>query len=175
MAYDTFLVRTESGQQVTVGVEELLRIMLSGFMPDGSSYDGLKIQGSGSGGVVEITQDAAAEQTFTIGSGADGSAVDPVDLGAAYDLIWVRCEDCSGIDASTNLSALVKHASGDTLCDLYEQDDPSTQWSAGAIPATGTMAFLLSHAAGIRYLRLVLSNVSTADVVFGIKGFHRSE
>jgi len=128
------------------------------------------------GEAAEIYQDASSEQTFTIPDTGDGSAVDPVDLGAAYDLIWVRCEDCQYIQASTNMTALVKHVSGDTLCDLYEQDDPSTQWSAGALPTSGTMAFLLSHAAGIRHIRLVLSNAASGGaVVLKVKGFHKSE
>lgn len=44
MSYETYLVRTESGQTILIPVDELLRILLSGQMPDGSTYEGVRVQ-----------------------------------------------------------------------------------------------------------------------------------
>ena len=113
-------------------------------------------------------------QTFTIANGADGSAVAAVDLGASYKIILIQCTDCSNVAASTNLTALVGYTAADTLSDLYEQDDPSTQWSKGDLPTTGTLAFILTHATGARRLRLVLSNnASGGSVVFTVYGLDK--
>lgn len=113
----------------------------------------------------------SSEQTFTIASGATGSAVTAVDLGRPYREIIIRCEDCSNIQASTNIAALVGYNADDTLCDLYAEDDPGAQWSKGAIPATGTLAFVLKSARGAQYLRLVLSKAASGgSVVFKIRG-----
>ena len=43
MSYSDLLVRTESGATVMIPVDELLRIMLSGFFPDGTAYDGISV------------------------------------------------------------------------------------------------------------------------------------
>lgn len=50
MSYDSFLVRTESGKNVVIGVEELLRILISGYLPDETAFDGVKISNE-----IEIT------------------------------------------------------------------------------------------------------------------------
>jgi hypothetical protein len=111
------------------------------------------------------------EQSFTIPDGADGSAVDAVDLGRNYAFIIVKCEDAGGIPATTGVTAKVGYGDSDTLCDLYEQDDPSTQWSKSALPTTGTLAFLMNHAFGAQRIQFVLSqNASGADVVFKVYG-----
>ena len=114
-------------------------------------------------------------KTFTIAAGATGAAVAAVDLGANFDLIWVTCGDCSHIQAATSLTAQVAIAEGATVAALYEQDDPSTAWSNGALPTSGTLAFVLTHAAGARYVRLVLSAAASGGtVVFSIVGLHRT-
>jgi hypothetical protein len=114
---------------------------------------------------------AGDPETFTIADAADGSAVAAVDLAFNYKLVVVKCEDCQYIQASTNLTALVGYEALDTLSDLYEQDDPGTQWSKGSLPTTGTLAFVMTHAIGVRRLRLVLSNASSGGAtVFKVYG-----
>lgn len=111
-------------------------------------------------------------QTFTIPASADGSGVDAIDLERNYAFIVVKCEDCSNIPSSTSLSFEVGYDNSDTLCDLYEQDDPSTIYSKGDLPTSGTLAFLLNHAAGAQRLRPVLSNnASGGSVVFKVYGW----
>jgi hypothetical protein len=113
-------------------------------------------------------------QTFTIAAGANGSAVTAVDLGKPFKFILITCADCQYIPATTNLSAQVGYDENDGPFALYEQDDPATQWSIGSLPTNGTLAFVLTHAAGARRLRLVMSNNSnggaTAFVVRGLDG-----
>jgi hypothetical protein len=114
---------------------------------------------------------ASEPQTFTIVDTADGSLVTPIDLGGNYKIILVTCADCQYIAASTNLTARVGYGAADGPFDLYEQDDPSSQWSKGALPTSGTLAFVLTHAAGIRRLGFTLSNASSGgSTVFTVKG-----
>lgn len=123
----------------------------------------------GGGGTV------APVQTFTIANGADGSAVDAVSIGGSpggnYKAVLITCTDCSNIAASTSLTALFDPTGNGTLVDLYEVNDPSTQWSKGDLPTSGTLGFVLTHAFGLWRLRLVLSqNASGGNVVFNIYG-----
>ena len=46
MAYSDFLARTENGVTIQIPVDELLRILLSGQMPDGTTYAGVGIAGA---------------------------------------------------------------------------------------------------------------------------------
>jgi len=112
-----------------------------------------------------------AEQSFSIGSAATGSAVAMVDLGKPYAFILVRCEDTDGIDASTTMTAQVAYVSTDTACDLWEQN-AAQKWTSGTLPAAdnGTFAFLLTNAFGFRHIRFVLSKNSTAAVVIKVRG-----
>ena len=111
-------------------------------------------------------------KTFTIAAAADGSAVAAVDLGSNYKIVTVKCEDCQYIQATTNISAQVGYTPGDTLCNLYDQDDPSTVWSKGALPTSGTLAFVLTHATDAHRLRLVLSKAASGgSVVFKVQGY----
>ena len=122
-----------------------------------------------------ISQVASGQGTFTIPNGEDGSSVAMVDLGANYDLICIACDGMDHVPASTSLSAKVKYITNDTADDLYEQDDPSTKWAKGDLPTSGTLAFLLTHAAGVRYIQLILSNnASGGSVTFKIIGLHKS-
>ncbi len=110
-------------------------------------------------------------KTFTIADGADGSAVTPVDLEAGCKLIAITCADCQYVTAATNITAQVGFGASDGPFALYEQDDPGIEWSKGALPTTGTLAFLLTHATGARRLRLILSNNADGGaVVFSVWG-----
>jgi hypothetical protein len=113
---------------------------------------------------------SSAGETFTIPSGADGSAVTPVDLGQNYRLLGIYCADADGIPSGATLAAEVGLTAADSMADLYEQDDPSTVWGP-SVPDTGTFFFILTHAFGARRIRLVLSGNATADVTFTIYGF----
>jgi hypothetical protein len=120
---------------------------------------------------VPIATGVSAWQTFTIPDGANGGAVAPADLGANYKAILIRCADCQYIPASTNLSMQASEGAADTMCDVYEVDDPSTLWSKGSLPTSGTLRVVVTHAFGARRVRLVLSNNSTGgDTAFSIAG-----
>lgn len=120
------------------------------------------------GEVVQTKEIANQEVTFTIADGADGSAVAAVSLGKlAWDDIVVVCEDCDGIQAATTLAVWVGYDTASQLVALYDQDDPGTILALGNLPATGTLAFLLTKAKGARRIRLVLSQATSgAAVVF---------
>ncbi|MFA5377699.1 MAG: hypothetical protein WC455_18255 [Dehalococcoidia bacterium] len=113
-------------------------------------------------------------KTFTIPAGATGAAVEQINFGRNYAYLLVLCEDCDGVDAATTMSAQIAMESGGVMCDLYEKDTPGTKWVSGNIPATGTLAFLLLHAFGAQYFRLILSKVTTAPVTFKIYGLAES-
>ena len=109
----------------------------------------------------------------TIVDGTDGTGNDVIDLGANFKVLGIVCENASGIPQSTNLEAEIAFDPNSPLSDLYEQDDPSTEWEAGDLPTSGHFAFILTHAFGARKIRLVLSNAASgANVVFKIYGFH---
>lgn len=110
-------------------------------------------------------------KTFTIANGADGSAVDPVDLERNYAFIVVRCTDAQYIAASTTLGAEVGYADADAMTDLWKQDGEAI-WASGTLPETGTFAFTIIPAFGAQRLRLKLSNnASGGAVVFEVYGF----
>lgn len=116
----------------------------------------------------------SAKQTITIPNGATGSGL-YANLGRNYAYIVVRCTDCSNIAASTNLSALVAYDENETMCTLYERDDPSTAWSKGSLPTSGTLSFVLVHALGAQFISLVLSNAASGgSVVFEVYGIAES-
>jgi hypothetical protein len=112
---------------------------------------------------------------FVIPNGETGAAVAPIVLDANCRVLGIVITDCAGVAAATSLSAQIAFDNEPSMpvCDLYEQDDPSTQWSKGSIPATGTLAFILTHAFRVRRVRFILSVVSTAEVrikVYGLDG-----
>lgn len=111
--------------------------------------------------------------TETIVDGTDGTGNAVIDLGANFKVLGIACEDASGIAQSTNLEAEIAFDVNSPLCDLYEQDDPSTEWAKGDLPTSGHFAFILTHSFGVRKIRLILSNnANGANVVFKIYGFH---
>ena len=111
------------------------------------------------------------DKTFVIGSGANGSAVDPVNLGRNYAFIVIKCENCTGIASSTNMRVQAGYSDEDTLCDVYETDTPGTRWNKGSLPTSGTFAMQCSHAAGAQRLRIILSNNTSGAVTFKIFGW----
>jgi hypothetical protein len=111
--------------------------------------------------------------TETIADGTDGTGNAVIDLGANFKVLGIACEDASGIPQSTDLEAEIAFDVNSPLCDLYEQDDPSTEWAKGDLPTSGHFAFILTHSFGVRKIRLVLSQAASgAAVVFKIYGFH---
>ena len=104
--------------------------------------------------------------TFSIANTKTGSLLDPVNLGRPYKTLLIECYDCDNIAAATNLTAEVGVDSGSTMGLLYEQDDPSTLWSKGALPTTAvTMAFALTHAFGMQRIRFILTNAASGGTV----------
>ena len=94
-----------------------------------------------------------------------------VNLGRPYKTILVECWVCTNIAGSTAMGANVGVDSSSTMCVLYEQDDPSTVWSQGAIPDGATaMAFALTHAFGFQMIQLDLDTNTTGEVTFYITG-----
>lgn len=111
-------------------------------------------------------------KSFVIPSGTSGSAVAPLDMGRPYFAYLVYCENTTGIAAATNITCEVATIPGQTMCSLYELNDPGTEWSKGAIEdgSSETFAFTLTHTFGARYLRFVLSNNTTENVTIKVIG-----
>jgi len=109
----------------------------------------------------------------TIAEGTDGTGNEPIDLGANFKVLGVVCEDCSNIPQSTDMNAQIAFDVNGALCDLYEQDDPSTLWDKGDLPTSGSLAFILTHSFGVRKIRFTLENAASGgSVVFKIFAFH---
>ncbi len=117
-----------------------------------------------------------ASKTFTIATGADGSAVTAVDLERNCAGIVIRCTDCEFIDAATTMTLLVGMTLDDTLVDLHYVANPGTVWVSGVLPdvAGETFHFMITDAAFVRRVRIVLLNVVTGSgdqVDFEVWGF----
>lgn len=114
-------------------------------------------------------------KVFTIASGADGSAVTPVDLGHPYKVIVVTCEDCQYIPAATTLGAEVGYEGDDGPFSLF-QEDGSAVWASGNLPTSGKVALVIGPAKGARRVRLILGNNSTGGpTVFKVRGMDQGE
>ena len=112
--------------------------------------------------------------TFTIGVGATGSLVDPVDLLTNYQTIIIRCADCTNIANATSLGIQVGYDTADTLVSLADPDTPGTAY-AQPVPGSGTFSFLALAATGAQRLRFILSNAAEdGSVVFTVYGFNPS-
>lgn len=109
------------------------------------------------------------QYTFTIPSGATGSAVTPINLLRNYAFLVVTCEDATGV-ASGTLGAQVSYDASGTMCALYQQDMAAI-WASMTLPTSGTFAFVLSHAFGAQRLRFVASASTDADLVLKVYGF----
>ena len=111
--------------------------------------------------------------TFTIGTGADGSAVDPVDLERSYAFHRLYITDCSNIQASTTLGVELGFTDSDTMVDAYDNSD-TTAWASGNLPTSGAFTMLLPPelTMGAQRVRVVLSQVTSGGTaVFTIYGF----
>lgn len=112
---------------------------------------------------------------FTIPNGTTGSAVFRVDLNRPYAYHVIRIEDCTGFATNATLSCQVANddSPAQTMCDLYEINDPSTKWTK-SVPTTGAIQFALTHSFGSRYLKFISSLNTDADVNIDIYGYDPS-
>lgn len=108
--------------------------------------------------------------SFTIGNGANGSLVSPLDLGGNWEALQVVCENCDNIPSTTTLGIQVDFSGNGTMVDLYLPDTPATKFTSGNLPTTPvSLSFLLTHAKGVRRIRFILSNnASGGSVVFKV-------
>lgn len=67
MAYGDFYTRDESGKEIIIPIDELFRILLSGHMPDESTFSGIKIA---SGAITAESSGTTISQTPTVTAGA---------------------------------------------------------------------------------------------------------
>lgn len=87
MTYETFKSRTVNGQPYLIPVDELLRILLSGYLPDETAFDGVKIQGAITATVESVSltgdlPDTAAGDLAAIKTAVEGTlAVDATGQG----------------------------------------------------------------------------------------------
>jgi len=102
----------------------------------------------------------------TIALGAMTSNV--LDFKHNYRSFVLHCDDSGGIPGGTAMNVYASVNPEDDLVDLYERDDPSTQWSSVVSP--NGFQFIFSHAEGSRFLQLELDAVTTAEVVIAVTG-----
>ena len=109
---------------------------------------------------------------FTIPSGSTGANVFRVDLGRPYAFHVIRIEDCTGFQEGTTISAKV--ANDDTpaqlMCTLCEANEPNITWSK-AVPTSGAIQFILTHAFGARYISFLLNQNSDGIVNIDVYGY----
>lgn len=109
-------------------------------------------------------------ETFTIGSGADGSLVDPVDFGRNVAYVLISCADASNIQAATTLGLEVAYGDDDNMVTLKERDSAGA-YASDALPTSGDFGFACIHALGAQRVRLVLSQVTSGgSAVFKVWG-----
>lgn len=107
---------------------------------------------------------------FAISAG-QVTRLDAIDLKANYAWIRVCCDDCSGIQANTNLTANVANDATSQLNSLWMQNATAV-WESGDLPTTGGFDFMLSQANGIRRIQFMLSNAaSQQDVILYVYGY----
>lgn len=111
-------------------------------------------------------------QLFTIPSGANGSAVTPLDFGRGHTSYIIKCADASKIPATTTLSVKVSYDDADAEVDLFVQNGGTAKFATPNLPTSGTFGFQLLHAYGAQKLRFILSNNATGgNVVLEVMGF----
>lgn len=99
------------------------------------------------------------------------TSTERVDLGRPYAFILLTCENMGGINTACSLRLNVSPDEGIPMLNLYEQNEPATLWSKGALPTTGTWYCFVPHAFGARYVQPVLTVAADATIVFKIWGF----
>lgn len=105
----------------------------------------------------------SAKFPFTIGNGADGSAVAVVDLGRNHAYVLVRCEDVTNAPASGTMVLHVTAEAAGTPVTLFVDSLEASQ----GVNATFHRLFFVGLA---REVRIVLSGNATGDIVFDIWG-----
>lgn len=113
------------------------------------------------------------QKTATISNGESETGI--IDFGRKFAYFVIACTDASQIPATTNMRAQASVTDQDTMCDLYEMNNPQTQWSKGDLPTSGTFLFVLYHALGCQRLNLGLTNPATGPVPFVIYGMDASQ
>lgn len=107
---------------------------------------------------------------FAIAAG-QVTRVDAVNLRANYAWIRVCCDDCSGVQANTVLTAQVANDGASALNALWQQNG-SAAWQSGNLPTSGGFDFMLAQANGIQRIRFILSNAaSQSDVILYVYGY----
>lgn len=127
---------------------------------------------------VAIYQGASAITPFTIPSGSYGVGTYPADLGGYYDIIRVYCQNASYIPAMTYMAAYCSPSYPQyPMVPLYDDADPGTLWAPTThVPSVGGFDFLLTPAAGSRWISLALvDNQTSSDLVFYLYGVHKSQ
>lgn len=110
------------------------------------------------------------KEIFPIAAG-QVTRLDSVDLKANYAWIRIVCDDCSGIDADTTLTAVVANDATSQLNALWQQNGAAV-WESGALPTSGGFDFMLTQANGIQRIRFTLSNAANqADVILYVYGY----
>jgi len=116
--------------------------------------------------------ESSDDQTFTIGNGATGAAVAPVDLGAVYGLLQIECLDATNIAANTTLSLEVDRAAAANVKTVLSPDTGAT-WTP-VVPGAGDFSIMIPFIHPARFVRCILSNAAGGgDVVLTVTGFDR--
>jgi hypothetical protein len=123
----------------------------------------------------EIYHDYSGIKTLSI-SYNTYDATYPADLGGIFDIIRIFCPDATYIPPSSYFDAYVSISYPSYgMMSLREQDSPGTSWAQTTfLPTTGTFDFVLTHAAGTRWLSLSLTNPSGGELQLYTYGVHRS-
>ena len=94
---------------------------------------------------------------------AGGDVSGEMDFGRPYFVFVIRILDCQYISAATDMTMLTATYPGTMMCSVYETNDPSIEWSKGALPTTEvSLSVLITHAFGARYMQLAFSVVTGA-------------
>ena len=100
----------------------------------------------------------------------------PTDLGEIYDIIRLFCQDATYVPAGTYMGAYVCVSyPAYNMLELAEQDDPGVAWSQTTpLPTSGGFDFVLTHAAGTRWIMPALTNPASGELELFAYGIHKS-
>jgi len=123
----------------------------------------------------EIYQDYSGVMSLVVSYNAY-EATYPADLGGIFDIIRIFCPDATYIPPSSYFSAYVSVSYPSYgMFSLMEQDQPGTMWAPSSfLPTTGSFDFILTHAAGTRWISLSLTNPASGELQLYAYGVHRS-